>query len=291
MSGGEVRTTDGLRWSAGVALDRRRLAAGAGAAAALVGAWVVVAREAVNPPPALAESLDRALTFLDRLLGGTTDTPAWAQGEAWRAIAPHALDTVVMSVLAVGIAGAGALATVTWASRLLTVGEFAPRNRHVGRAALALVRGLHAVTRAVPEYIWALLAVFVLRPGVVAGAAALALHEVGVLGRLGSDVVDDLDRETLRALRSSGAGNRTILLYGVLPQALPQFTTFLLYRWEVVMRATVVVGFVTASGLGFELRSALASRSWTMLALVLAVYVLLVWGVEAVSALLRRLAR
>lgn len=254
--------------------------------------WSVVLREATRPLPGPGEIVSRTAAFVSDLLGGATDTaPAWSQAASWQRMAELALDTVVMSVLAMGIAGLGALVTVTWASRLLTVGEFAPRRRMVGRATLAATRGLHAVCRSVPELIWALLIVFILRPGILAGAVALALHEIGVLGRLGSDVVDDLDPAPLRTLRSAGAGHVAILLYGVLPQALPQFITFLLYRWEMVIRATVIVGFITAAGLGYQLRLELSFRRWTEVGLILLVYVLLVWGVEALSSLLRRLAR
>ena len=75
------------------------------------------------------------------------------------------------------------------------------------------------------------------------------------------------------------------------PQALPQLVTYLLYRWEVIVRASVVVGFITAGGLGYQLRLDLSFRRWTDVALVLLAYVLLVWTVDAVSSALRRLAR
>jgi phosphonate transport system permease protein len=77
----------------------------------------------------------------------------------------------------------------------------------------------------------------------------------------------------------------------VLPQVLPQLVTFLLHRWEVVLRASIVVGFITGAGLGFALRLDLAFRRWTDVALVLLTYVLLVWAVDLSSSLLRRLAR
>jgi phosphonate transport system permease protein len=201
-----------------------------------------------------------------------------------------ALETVAMSVLAAGLAGLGALATIAFAARSLTVGEFGS-GRPLARGSFLAARGLHVVTRSVPEVVWALLLVFLVQPGVLAGALALALHDVGVMGRLGSDVVDDLDRAPLRSLRAAGAGKLALLAYGVLPQALPQLVTYLLYRWEVIVRASVVVGFITAGGLGYQLRLDLSFRRWTDVALVLLAYVLLVWTVDVVSSLLRRLAR
>ena len=92
-------------------------------------------------------------------------------------------------------------------------------------------------------------------------------------GRLGSDVIDDLDAGPQESLRSSGASDLQILAYGVLPQVLPQFVTFLLYRWEVIIRASAVVGFVTAAGLGYQLRLGLSFFRYTDVALLLAIYI------------------
>ena len=256
----------------------------------VVAAWATVLSAEASPLPPLPEVADRAARFAGDLLGVDDPTPAYREADAWARVGALALDTVVMSVLATGLAGLGALATVAGASRSLTVGEFGPGGP-LGRAVHLLSRGLHTVTRSVPEVVWALLVVFTLRPGVLAGALALALHELGVLGRLGADVIDSLDRGPLRALRATGARRTALLVYGVLPQALPQLVTFLLYRWEVVLRASIVVGFITGAGLGLALRLDLAFRRWTDVALVLATYVLLVWTVDVVSSLLRRLAR
>lgn len=258
----------------------------------VAGAWWFTFRRAITPLPAAGEMLARLARFASDLAGvDATGPTVYAQSAEWARMGELALDTVVMSVLASGLAGAGALATVAFASRVLTVGEFASAPPAVGRTVFAVTRGAHVVARSVPEFVWALLLVFVLGPGLLTGALALALHELGVLGRLASDVVDDVDRGPLRALRSSGARTAQTFAYGVLPQVLPQLVTFLLYRWEVVIRATVVVGFVTAAGLGDQLRLDFSARDWTGVGLVLLTYVVLVFCAETVAAALRRLAR
>lgn len=266
------------------------LVLGAALAAVTVAAWVFVLQRE-GDVPGLGEIVERTAGFAADLIGvGSTQPPAYTEASSWRVAGTLLLDTVVMSVLAAGLAGAGALATIAFAARSLTIGEFGTGG-WLGRPVYLLARGLHVLARSVPELVWALLIVFFVPPGVVAGALALALHDLGVMGRLGADVVDDLDRAPLRALRAAGAGRLALLAYGVLPQALPQLVTFLLYRWEVIIRATVVVGFITGAGLGYQLRLDLSFRDWTDLALVLLCYVLLVWVVDAASALLRRLAR
>ncbi len=282
-----------LRRSVGrSAVDARHVLVAVLCVVGVVAAWWFVLAQATGPLPTPATVLGRTAAFIGNLLGAATDAPpAYAQLERWVDMSGLVFDTLVMSVLAMGLAGAGALVSIGSASRLMMVGDVGTRRQVLGRAVLLLTRGTHAVLRSVPELIWAMLIVFVLRPGILAGAIALALHELGVLGRLGSDVLDDLDPAPLRSLRSAGAGSPQLLMYGALPQVLPQLVTYLLYRWEIVIRATVVVGFITGAGLGHQLRLSLSFRRWTEVALVLLLYVLIVWVVEAIASWLRRLAR
>lgn len=245
---------------------------GAGALVVLLialGAWLVVLSQPTTGLPGPWIAWRRIGDFLQDLMGGGPgQTPAYQDVEKWRSVLRLAQDTVVMSVLALGLAGLGALATVGHAARSLTVGEFG-RGGLVGWPVYLVARSVHVVARSVPDVVWALLVVFVVQPGILAGAIALALHELGVLGRLGSDVIDGLDQGPLRSLRAAGAGRAALVAYGVLPQALPRLVTLLLYRWEVVVRATAAVGFITAAGLGYQLRLSLSFRRWTEIALVL----------------------
>ena len=82
-----------------------------------------------------------------------------------------------------------------------------------------------------------------------------------------------------------------MLMYGILPQSLPQFLTYLLYRWEVVIRTTVVIGFVSVGGLGREFRLSMSFFHYTEVALIVLWYLILVISVDLVSAWLRRVAR
>jgi phosphonate transport system permease protein len=113
----------------------------------------------------------------------------------------------------------------------------------------------------------------------------------GVLGRLGAELVENLDPRPLKALRSSGASNLKLLMYGILPQVRPQLLTFVFYRLEVIVRASAVVGFVAAVGLGYQLRLDLSFFRYTDVAMLLVAYVLSVWLVDLVSIGMRRLAR
>ncbi len=262
----------------------------AGLVAVMAFAWWYLLWQAGEVLP--AEALRRLWTFGQRLAGAGSDRPpAVSDAAEWRVGLRLAVETLGMSVLGAGMAGVGALATIAFSSRTLTGGVLAARHPYVGRTVFVSMRGVHILARAVPDLVWAMIVVFVLRPGILAGAIALAIHNFGVLGRLGSDVIDDLHPGPQRSLRSSGASNLQVLAYGVLPQVLPQFVTFLLYRWEVIIRASAVVGFITAAGLGYQLRLDLSFFRYTDVALLLVIYILLVWAVDLTSSSLRRLAR
>ena len=82
-----------------------------------------------------------------------------------------------------------------------------------------------------------------------------------------------------------------MLAYGIIPQVLPQFITYMLYRWEVVIRTTIVVGFVSAGGLGQDFRLSMSFFHYTDVTLLLIWYLLLVIGVDLLCAWLRQLVR
>ena len=233
-----------------------------------------------------------AWTFLYRLAGlGMEETPAFLRPGQWWATGKLAYDTLAMSVLAIGIAGAGAFLTFMLAARTVSNGGMGGKPSRIGAALYYVVRIFYAFTRAVPELVWALLIVFFLSPGILPGAIALGIHNLGIVGRLAAEVVEDMDPAPARALRSSGAGMFQVFLYAALPQTLPHLITYLLYRWEVVIRTTVVVGIVGAGGLGQDFRLSLSFFHYDQVTLVILWYLLLVLAVDFLSAWLRKMAR
>lgn len=230
--------------------------------------------------------------FLSSMLGLNSDlTPAYWQASRWLDTGKLAYHTLAMSVLAIGIAGIGAFLTLLLAARNVSNGDLGGASSRAGAVAYYLTRASYTFSRGVPELVWAMIIVFFLSPGILPGALALGFHNYGILGRLTAEVVENLDPAPARALRAAGAGNTKMLLYGILPQALPQFITYLLYRWEVVIRTTVVVGFVSAGGLGREFILRLSWFHYTDVSLIIVWYLALVIGVDLLSAGLRRLSR
>jgi phosphonate transport system permease protein len=260
----------------------------------IVSSWIFVlnADGAQNHSFLSVETFNRFKDFLEDLLGiGSSTTPAFAQWSEWRSTGHLAYQTLAMSVMAIGFAATFALVFFIFGARNMMMGEMAPYGSWFWRGVFFFVRGLFVVTRAIPELIWAMLIIFVLSPGLLPGAVALGLHNAGILGKLSSEIVEGLDQRPIQALRSTGAGRFQVMVYGVLPQALPRFVTYLFYRWEVIIRTAIVVGFVSAGGLGTEFRLSMSYFHFTTVALLLIWYLILVLAVDITASYLRRLAR
>ena len=144
------------------------------------------------------------------------------------------------------------------------------------------------ILRTIPEMAWALIFVFLVGLGPFPGVLALGVHTGGVLGKLFGEVLEDVDTQPIESLQATGANRLQILLYGIVPQVLPQFISYTLYRWEVNIRVAAVLGFVGAGGLGQRIYVAISLfLENQLLTLIIAIYIL-VTMVDYLSAYLRR---
>lgn len=260
----------------------------------IIGAWVfVLSRDSVQQHSFFSgETVRRGGNFIKDLFGiGSPLTPAFQKGTEWERTGRLAYQTLITSILAAAIAGAIALATFMFAASNVMIGELAPRAPLLWRALFFITRAFFILTRGIPELVWAMVVIFLLNPGILPAAVALGIHNAGILGKLAAEIVEGMDTRPLRNLQSSGAGKFQALLYGVLPEALPQFLTLLAYRWEVIIRTTIIVGFVAAGGLGTEFRLAMAQAKYTTVALLVMWNLILVVNVDIAAAGLRRLAK
>lgn len=235
-----------------------------------------------------------SLQTLQRLgeISRATFPPDWS---VCAQLGPISGETLAMSVLAIAIAGTGGLFLAFFAADRELADDSTDRNRRgwsIGSwAGFCLSRLFLLVCRAIPAPIWALVMLFVLFPGILPGAIALGIHNLGILGRLKAEVVENLDPRPLVALKAQGATGPQIFLYGILPLSLPRFLAYDLYRWEVCLRETVIVGLVGAGGLGRLLTEQLSSFDYRALIITLSGFVLLTFGVDWVSAQARRSLR
>ena len=201
--------------------------------------------------------------------------PPSTEGPLLADVAATAVDTLLMSVVAVVVATAGAVALAGVAARSPAAG---PARRVTG----ALVRAGLLLLRAVPSPVWALVLLFVLLPGILPGALALGVYTFGVLGRLVGEAVEEADHRPREALRAAGASPVGAWLYGAVPSLTGPVLALALHRWEVAIRDTVLVGLLGAGGIGVLLSARTSSFDWPAVTTVLGAIVVLSFLVDLV---------
>jgi len=204
-------------------------------------------------------------------------------------------ETVAMALCATIAAAAAAFLVAPLATRTLTVSGFLPdavRPRSWWGlpvwVALVAARLLLQVTRALPELVWALVFVVWVGPGPFAGMLAIAAHTVGILGRLFSEVYEEVEPQPVAALEALGASRIARWGYGLLPQVAPRLLAYALFRFEVNVRATAMVGFVGAGGIGNAIHTAISLFHWADLSALLLLLLGAVVVIDAVGDQLRR---
>jgi phosphonate transport system permease protein len=178
-----------------------------------------------------------------------------------------------------------------WGSALALIGAAVlalPASGTYGLAAKLPARAILNFLRAVPDLLWAAIAVLAAGIGPLAGVIALALHTTGVLGRLYAETLENAPREPAQALQLAGSTRLLAFLYGTLPVVAGQWIAYALYRWEVNIRIAAVMGFVGAGGLGQMLYMTLSLFQMKQAATVILATLLLAWLAESFSARLRR---
>lgn len=252
---------------------------------------------------ALAGSLHVAEVDPRRLLdsGAAANVARFARGSLPPRLTPDflallwqpALETIQISVAGTAIAvllglplGLVATASLSWTGIL---------NARRGRAArwvtgfvpYALARALLSAFRAIPEYVWALVFVRAVGLGAFPGVLAIGVAYAGMLGKVYSETLESVDPRPLESLQAAGASRAGVVLYGLLPQAAPGLVSYTLYRWECAIRASAVLGFVGAGGLGQQIELSMRMFQFDEVLTLLGALFLLVAVVDLVSARLR----
>lgn len=142
--------------------------------------------------------------------------------------------------------------------------------------------------RAINEMVFALIFVVAVGLGPFAGVLALWIHTTGILGKLFSEAVEAIDPQPVEAIRATGASSLHEVLYGVLPQVMPLWLSYTLYRFESNVRSAAVVGMVGAGGIGMVLWDVMRGFQYAQTAAVLAMLVLSVSLIDMVSSQLRK---
>ncbi|MBI6766969.1 ABC transporter permease [Pseudomonas syringae] len=149
-------------------------------------------------------------------------------------------------------------------------------------------RGVLIFLRSVPEIVWALLFVRAVGLGPTAGVLAIAITYAGMLGKVYAEIFESVDQRPAHALLQAGSGRLAALAYGILPNAAAELTSYTVYRWECAVRASVVMGFVGAGGLGQQIDLSMRMFAGDEVASMLLTFLLLVLLADQLSRLLRR---
>lgn len=183
------------------------------------------------------------------------------------------------------IATLGTIVTIVIA---FPVAFLAARNTTFNSLTWFIGRFILVTSRSVNTVVWGLLFVAVFGPGPLAGIWAIAFRSIGFMGKLVAEAIEEIDTGVVEAIESTGASRLQILWFGILPQVLPVIYGTTVYRWDINIRESSVLGFVGAGGIGIMLYASINQFLWQEVA----VSLLAVFGVvllsEFFSATVRR---
>lgn len=166
---------------------------------------------------------------------------------------------------------------------------FAAAANIAPRWLFAPVRAVLSAIRAFPELILAIIFIVPFGLGPFTGALAIGLHSIGTLGKLTSEVIEGVDDGPIEAIQSSGGTRMMQMRFGVVPQAMPNIVAYWLYRFEINVRASAVLGLVGAGGIGAEIVARLRFRGdWPKAGAALILTIVAVLIIDAASAAIRR---
>ncbi|MEO1292041.1 MAG: phosphonate ABC transporter, permease protein PhnE [Pseudomonadota bacterium] len=163
----------------------------------------------------------------------------------------------------------------------------AARNLAPNVWALWISRRYLEIARTVPDLVWALIFVFCFSVGPLAGVLAVGLHSCGALGKLYSEVNENIDMRPLEGVKAAGGTWFDQIRYGAVPQVLPNIISYTLLRFEINVRSSSIIGYVGAGGLGQEFREAMSLQAYTDLSALFVIIVLTVFVIDYASEKLR----
>lgn len=187
------------------------------------------------------------------------DYPAEVLGEAWGKLPLLPENLAEFFPALVETLNIAAASTLVGAVFGIVLSLLSTRGLAPWPALIPLFRRIMDIFRAVPEIVIALMLIFLLGGGPVPAMIAIAIHTAGSLGKLFSEVNENASLKPLDGLHSVGANWAQRMYLGVLPQVGPNYVSYALLRFEINIRASAILGFVGAGGIGYELRN---SMSW-----------------------------
>jgi len=208
-------------------------------------------------------------------IGGRSFPPRWSYMEKlwvpiWDTLNIATLGTIFALIMAVPIA-------------FLAARNTTPSALFVRPIALLVI----VATRSINSLIWALLLVAVIGPGVAAGLVAISIRSIGFCAKLLYEAIEEIDPRQVEAITATGASGWQVMVYGIVPQILPTFAGVAVFRWDINIRESTVLGLVGAGGIGLQLQGSLNTLAWPQVLLILLVILVAVIIGEWISAKVR----
>jgi phosphonate transport system permease protein len=244
--------------------------------ALLVSAWV-----GEFDPIKLVQGLPRIHEYVAKTLPVLTIANFWGDLFEWFYGLPRWLmllwETILIAYIATLLGTIGALAMCFHAAR----------NLSRGKTSYWVTRRVFEVARTIPELVFALIFVFAFGIGPLAGILAIAIHSMGGSGKLFAEAVENIDMKPVDGLRATGANWVQTIRFAVLPQVLPNFTSFSLWRFEINVRSASIIGFVGAGGIGQEFYTAISRLYYEDISALIILMVLTVILIDMVCERIR----
>lgn len=142
-------------------------------------------------------------------------------------------------------------------------------------------------SRSINALIWALLLVSIIGPGVLAGVLAIALRSIGFIAKLLYEALEEIDPAPVEAIEATGADPTQVMAWGMVPQVMPAFAGITVFRWDINIRESTVLGLVGAGGIGLQLEASISQLAWSEASVIFLVILATVLASEWVSARIR----
>lgn len=188
------------------------------------------------------------------------------------------LDTLAIAILGTFISAFLCVPFAFWAAVNMSKGRTISGS---GKFVLSFIRTF-------PELVMAIIFIKAVGPGSFAGVLALGLHSIGMLGKLFSEEIENMDLGPTEALMATGANRFQTLWFAGIPQVIPGFISYTLYRFEINVRSATILGVIGAGGIGTPLIFALTSRDWNRVGMILLGIIVMVTMIDLISGYLRK---
>lgn len=208
-------------------------------------------------------------------IGGRMVPPRWSYlQQLWIPI----WDTLNIATLGTALAIVMAVPVAFMAARNTT-----PSKAVIRPLALLVI----VSSRSINSLIWALLLVSIIGPGLLAGTIAIGLRSIGFVAKLLYEAIEEIDPTQVEAVTATGASRWQVMAYGIVPQIAPAFAGITVFRWDINIRESTVLGLVGAGGIGLQLQSSLNILAWPQVTVILLAILATVLLSEWVSAKVR----